>query len=398
MKILHFADIHSRDKDIEEVSKCLGFIVEKAMDEKPDLIVFAGDFFHSRDVKLDSEATRLVIRSFSELADIAPVAAVIGTPLHDGKAPEILEYVTAEYPIHIATIPEQIYFMGNHFYTGLDGCTRPPEAVISLLPQPTKEYFSRTHEGGIVEGDQSVGGLLGGVFMGFGATAAEFKAPHILVFHGTANGARICNGQRMIGREIEISREAIELCRADLGCFGHIHLPQEAFPNMFYASSIYPENIGEDGKHGFWIHGWEGGKIWSKFVETPYRKVAEVKIDLTGDYDLQAGLANTDFTGVAIRVQVRAWQDETNLIDKPTIERVIMAKGALKVEFSAPIRVPRETVRSTEIMKLSTLPDKVKELARTRGEEVPASILEKADLVERVPADQILEKVQNNFS
>ena len=59
MKLLHFADAHLRDKDIKECEKCLNFIVETAEAESVDLIVFAGDFFHSQELKLDSQSAEL---------------------------------------------------------------------------------------------------------------------------------------------------------------------------------------------------------------------------------------------------------------------------------------------------------------------------------------------------
>ena len=406
MKILHFADIHARDKDLDEVSKCLGFIVSKAQEERPDLIVFAGDFFHSRDVKLDSEAARLVIRSFSQLADIAPVAAVIGTPSHDGKAPEILSMVRGAFPVYVAIKPEQVYLYQGSFFDVQEakGYNLKTGLLISLLPQPTKEYFSQTNEGSIAEGDQAVGGLLGGVFMGFGAMASEFRAPHILVGHFTVKGSSTSTGQPMIGREIEVSKEALDLARADLVCLGHIHKRQWIQPNIYYAGSIYRENFGEQEDKGFYIHEYYDGQrpaFESRFISTPTRKLRKIEIDTTSGGELESldlaiipDIARNPITGASVRVEIKAWQDEAALIDRAAIEKLLMESGAESVDIRI-IRVPRETVRSTEIMQLSTLPDKVKELARTRGEGVPASILEKADLVERLPQDQILERVSN---
>lgn len=408
MKILHFADIHARDKDIDEVSKCLGFIVEKAQEEKPDLIVFAGDFFHSRDVKLDSEVARLVIRSFSQLADIAPVAAVLGTPLHDGKAPEIMNMVQGKYHIHVSTVPEQFYLMDGFslgrgtFVREVPKGTWQPKAILSMLPQPTKEYFeyfSRVALS-ITEADQEVGDLLRGIFLGFGATASDFQAPHILVGHCTVKGAATSTGQQMIGREIEVSRESLALARAELVCLGHIHKSQRIEPNIYFAGSIYRENFGEQEAKGFLIHDLCEEGQESHFVETPTKKLLQAEVDCTEDeyvigdldWDLQQ-FSMEEMENASIRVELKIWQDQASEFDKDKIREFYLSGGAESVDIRI-IRVPRETVRSTEIMKLSTLPDKVKELARIRGEEVPTSILEKADLVERLPEEEILERVQ----
>ena len=385
MKILHTADWHSRDKDIDEVQRGLEFLVSKAQEEKPDIIIHAGDSFHSRDVKAESQAAKLVISTFSELADIAPVAAILGTNSHDGRAPEILSMVRGTYPIHVSTAPEQIYLLDGRFTREMPEFPYEPELILSMLPQPTKEYFARVTNSSITESDMEIGGLLGAIFMGFGGMAAQWPTKkHVLVFHGTAKGAKLCNGQQMIGREIEVTREHLELARADLGCFGHIHLPDEVFPNMFYAGSTYAVDIGEDGPHGFWLHGWENGKLWSEFVETPTRKLAQVKADMTGEnYNLEAGLSDVDFAEASVRVEIKAWQDEAAQIDREAIEKQFKDRGASEVDVRI-IRVPRETVRSANIMKLHSLREKVQELASTRGEEVAESILEKADQLEMV--------------
>ena len=101
MKILHFADVHARDKDIEEIEKCLNFIVETAKAESPDIIINSGDTFDSAGIKADSLSAKLIFKTFKELADIAPVAVIIGTPSHDGQVAETLEYIKASPDSHL---------------------------------------------------------------------------------------------------------------------------------------------------------------------------------------------------------------------------------------------------------------------------------------------------------
>lgn len=306
MRILHFSDAHIRDKDYDEIKKCLDFIAGEATREMPDLIVFSGDVFHSRDVRLDSQAARLAIAFFSHMANVAPVAAVLGTPSHDGRAPEILSMVRGRFPIHISTQPEQIYFLKEDGFTTLDDAIEPLhgcDAVISLLPTPTKEWWARNNGGSISQTDQEISSALSAILAGFGGQAAQFPGvPHLFVFHGTARGAKLCNGQQLIGREIEIGFDQIELTRCDIGMFGHIHLPQEPFPGIFYAGSTYAVDIGEAATaHGFWMHELKNGERESVFHVTPTKKLAQVKADMTGDnYDLEAGLDGTDFAQASV--------------------------------------------------------------------------------------------------
>lgn len=387
-KVGHFADLHSKEKDIEEVAKCAGFIAKRMEEEKPDLIVFAGDASHSRDIRMESRAARLIVETFSRLADVAPVVIVQGTASHDGNVPEILSMVHGFHEIHVSSKPEQIYLLRGHFLTEVyqpsDALKIEPSAVISLLPTPTKEWWSRGNGGSIAQSDMEISSALSAILAGFGGQAAQFRAPHLFVFHGTARGAKLCNGQNMIGREIEIGFDQIELTRCDRGLFGHIHLPQEVFPGVFYAGSVYAVDIGEAGSaHGFWMHELlDNGEWESVFHVTPTRKVSQVKADMTAEgYNLEAGLSDVDFAQASVRVEIKAWQDDAAQIDRAAIEQQFKDRGASEVEIRI-IRVPRETVRSANIMKLHSLRDKIKELASTRGEEVAESILEKADTLE----------------
>ena len=123
-----------------------------------------------------------------------------------------------------------------------------------MMPQPTKEYFSRTTHSSISESDQEIGGLLGAIFMGFGGMAAQWRKPHVLVGHFTVKGSVTSTGQTLIGREIEVSREQLEMARADAVLLGHIHKSQKIEPNVFYAGSVYRENVSEQEPKGFYIH------------------------------------------------------------------------------------------------------------------------------------------------
>lgn len=107
MKILHCADLHIREKDVEEIDGCLSMIVRTARDERVDLAVIAGDIFDSRDIKLDSRSALMAIAFVSALADICPVAIVLGTPSHDGKAPEILRFARGIFPIRVYARPDR---------------------------------------------------------------------------------------------------------------------------------------------------------------------------------------------------------------------------------------------------------------------------------------------------
>jgi len=398
MKILHLADIHARDKDIDEVEKCLEFVVKLAYREQPDLIINAGDTFDSRSIQLDSLAAKLIFRKFSELADIAPVAVITGTLSHDGAAVEALQYINANYSLWVSKKPEQLYLIDGIL---IDECAEPPDAVLSMVPQPTKQFFTTNSD--IKGSDAEIAQAMGAVFGGFGAGASKYDCPHILVGHFQVGGAMISETQILTGVDIEITKDQIALANADLVCLGHIHKQQQMGDNIFYPGSIYRLNYGELDEKGVYIHEISPKPylIRSEFHKTPTRKLAQIKKDLTAEGAVDEFTAVLSFTDICLdgepddildcylKVEIKAYQDEAEKLNKDAITEFYLSAGAKEVDVRI-IRVPRENVRSERILKLTTLREKLIEQARLKDEEVPESILAKADILESEEGSTII--------
>ena len=96
---------------------------------------------------------------------------------------------------------------------------------------------------------------MSGVLAGFGAQAGEYPGvPHVVAYHGCVSGGKASNSQVMTGRDIEVSTDQLMMAGAHLILCGHLHLPQELPGNVFYAGSVYMNNIGENHEHGFYMH------------------------------------------------------------------------------------------------------------------------------------------------
>jgi len=387
MKILHLADLHMRDQDIDEIRKCLEFIIESATAERPDLAIIAGDVFDSRAVRLDSLSAKTAFGFVSRLANIAPVAVLIGTPSHDGMAAEVFAHVNADHPVYVSSIPEQVFMVDGRFEHG-PGAS--PCAILSMVPTPTKQFFQT--DSGIADSNEQIGQAMGALFAGFGAAAQAFgNPPHILVGHFQVGGAFVSETQQLTGVDIEVTRQQIEMAGADVVCMGHIHLPQQIGNNIFYSGSIYTKDFGEIYAHGFYYHSIEEHQpVESRFIETPTRKLVKITADITtGTFDREP---KEDVTGAFVRLEIKTWQDEAAKIDRAELERAYLAAGAAAIDIRI-VRVPRETVRSTAILKLTSLRDKIVELAGVRGETATASILAKCDFLESVPSEDIIKSV-----
>lgn len=393
MRTLHTADWHVRDKDIEEIEECLRFLCGKA--QEVDLVVIAGDIFDSRDIKLDSKSAKLVIRIVSELADICPVAIVLGTASHDGTAAEVLRYARGKNGIHVSSAPEQILLRQGDFYGHMIGSLKP-DAIISLIPQPTKQYFN---QGNIQESNESISQAMNGLFAGFGAKAAEFpRVPHLLIGHWNVSGSKLSTGQILTGQEIDISVDQMNYTNASAHLLGHIHMPQQLGDRTFYSGSLYPLTWGEMEEKGFWVHEFDcDDLVKSEFVKTPCRRLNRIDFDFVKypdgleelDMVLYGTHPGTEIAGCYVRCDFTVYQDQASILDKEKLTKFYLSSGAKDVDVRI-IRVPRQTVRSESVLKVESLRDKLIAMAELNNETVPERILAKADALESTPAEDII--------
>lgn len=395
MKLLHLADLHARDNDLEELMKCCSKVANTVVEERPDVIVIAGDIFDSRDIRLDTDACKFIFQFIAALAEHAPVAIVAGTPLHEGKATESLIYASKfEHNVIVSLCPEQLYLKDGQLFNAEKS---KPDLILSMIPTPTKQYFRTQSD--IKTSDDEIAGAMTEIFSGFGAVAAKYSCPHVLVGHFSVRGAAISETQVMIGKDIEIGKDQITLSNPDLVLLGHIHKAQFIEPNFYYSGSIYRLNYGETEEKGFWLHGWEDGKQWSKFILTPTRKMLTVREDFVNDDIKEIDQVlyrheEDEIKNADIKVEFKAYQDEASQLDKEKIEDFYKSAGANSVDVRI-IHVPRENIRSENLLKLTSLRDKVQEMAMLKNEPVSESTLKKADALDTMDQDQVLRNIAN---
>ena len=397
LKILHCADWHVRDSDIDECKRAVRKIVSTASLENPYLVVIAGDLTHRQDQKLDSPTTRLIFQAVKALADVAPVVIVDGTPSHDGGAPEILEYLRDESGrVWVASSPQQVALWNGRLYLP-DETPDTPDAVITLVPALTKKYFQT--DAGIEDSDREIAALASAMFAGFRASR---ETPHILVGHFAVGGAYVSETQQLIGREIEFSKEQIVMAEADLVCLGHIHKAQHMpESNIFYSGSIYPLDFGELDEKGFYMHELAldfPDMTRCRFIQTDTRKMIKLEADMTDEgatpQSIFAPAKNGEFEGAHIRFELTCWHDEAGSYDREEIEQFFLAAGAKAVDAKI-IRIPRKNVRSINYMRAATLEEKLAEQAKIREEEIDPDIMAKARDLQELSRDEIYQAVSN---
>lgn len=266
MKILHFADAHidmanygRHDPEtglplrVLDFLKSLDTIVDAAIDEKVDMVIFAGDAYKDRSPAptFQREWGRRIIRLSQ--AKI-PTLLLVGN--HDlspaaGRAHAIQEFDTLQVPFvkvlqkpelltsqDLWNVPVQVIAMPWISRSGL-------MASMESTASDTKELFSNI-ESRISE------------LVETWIEEADKDLPLILTAHASIEGAMF-GAERMVmlGSDLVLPTSLVKDKRLDYVAMGHIHKPQDVnvghHPPVIYPGSIERVDFGEAKDDKFYI-------------------------------------------------------------------------------------------------------------------------------------------------
>ncbi len=256
MKILHFADAHidmanygRHDPEtglpfrVLDFLKSLDTIVDTAISQKVDMVIFAGDAYKDRSPAptFQREWGRRIMR-LSQAG--IPTLLLIGN--HDvspsiGRAHALQEFKTLQVPFvkvldqpcflkpaDLWNLPIQVIAMPWITRSGLMAATGETDST---------EAFSRIEE--------NIGDLIEG-WLG----DTEESTPVILMAHASIEGAKF-GGERlvMLGNDLVLSGSLVKNPKLSYVAMGHIHKPQDVNegyqPPVIYPGSIERVDFGE---------------------------------------------------------------------------------------------------------------------------------------------------------
>ena len=256
MKLLHFADAHIDMANygrhdpasglplrVLDFLKSLDTIVDAAIDEKVDLVIFAGDAYRDRSPAptFQREWGRRIMRLSQ--AKI-PTLLLIGN--HDispaiGRAHAIQEFDTLQVPfVRVLARPE--------FLRPADLWDLPVQ-VIAMPWISRSGLMASTGETDSVEAFSRIEGNIGELMEGWIAEADE-SLPIILTAHASIEGAKF-GGERlvMLGNDLVLSGSLVKNPKFNYVAMGHIHKPQDVNeghqPPVIYPGSIERVDFGE---------------------------------------------------------------------------------------------------------------------------------------------------------
>ena len=375
MRLLHFADAHidmanygRHDSEsglpfrVLDFLKSLDNIVDTAIDEKVDLVIFAGDAYKDRTPAPTFQrewGRRLMRLSAAKI----PTILLIGN--HDispsiGRAHALQEFDTLQVPyLHVIAKPQLL----KASELGI------PAQVIGL------PWISRSGLMASLEGRQTpsseiyaqIEDQLTTLIKGY-LDATDPKLPVILTAHASVQGATF-GGERMVmlGTDLVLPGSLVKDTHLDYVALGHIHKPQNLngpgpdprdttvyqHPPVIYPGSIERVDFGEAHDDKFFIVAdvqpghtdveWRQLKQVRPFVETyiklestenvtgqlkaalpSARKIKDAIVKLTVDYP-------RDFEKLINEAEIREFAAsafEFHLVKRPQIEnRVRLSEG-----------------------------------------------------------------------
>lgn len=344
MKILHTADWHigqfkgpvvdGVNLRSQDTVKCLEYMVDVAIKERPDIVCISGDIFHQEQigpVRYSDEiihATNII----TSLAHFAGYVIVMrGTPNHDGSG-------------QFRVLKRMLLNVNNVCVVTEPFVIKTKYADIACIPGFDKQEF-RAKFPGLSADEENLAWTKYISDMVF-ALRAECEKTPILMAHYTVPGCNMESGQTSFFTNFEpvIPREALIAARYEAVLLGHIHRPQiiEGFDNVFYSGAINAMNFNDEGQdRGFWIHEFneKGTLVKGHRYTTPYRQFRTITWDPdeVGDYIREGAMylhrtgISEDVTDKIVRVRYSCTSEQKKALNIPLLQKNLYELGAFYV-------------------------------------------------------------------
>jgi DNA repair protein SbcD/Mre11 len=335
MKILHFADAHidmanygRRDPEtglpmrVTDFLKSLDVIIEAALAEKVDLVIFAGDAYRDRSPAptFQREWGKRIIRLSK-----AGIRTLLLVGNHDlspalGRANAIQEFDTLDIP-HVSVLAKPAFLSANEL--GL------PVQVIAI------PWISRSGSMAATDADPDEvytnieEGLTGLIHLWL--EKADQALPIILTAHASVQGAKYGSERTvMLGGDLVLPGSLVRDPRLDYVALGHIHKAQDLnenfHPPVIYPGSIERVDFGEAGDDKYYVV----AEITRGKSEVEWRKLENIRpfIDLRITLDSAENVneslisvltAAGSLEGAIVRLTVDYNREWDTLIDEPAL-------------------------------------------------------------------------------
>jgi len=335
IRLLHFADLHLGVENYGRIDPQTGLfsrltdflrsldeIVDHALEQEMDLVIFAGDAYKSRDPSPTYQ--REFAKRIQRLSAAGvPTVLVVGnhdTPNALGRANAVEIFATLEVEnIIVAKRPAT-----HHFETKsgpIQVVTLPWVTRSTLLAR--EEYKNLNLEEVNARILEKIENIIAGEIKGL-----DQAVPTVLAAHGSVFGATYGSERSvMLGQEVILPRSMVTNPAFDYVALGHIHKHQVLCeqPPVVYSGSIERIDFGEEKEDkGFVVAEVEKGRAAYEFVKLAARPFVTVEVEARGDdptAEVLAAIDEHDITEAVVRVIIHTTPDKEPLIQKNEIRR-----------------------------------------------------------------------------
>jgi len=342
IKVVHLADVHLGVENYGRLDPGTGLstrltdfvrsidrVIETALEQEADLVVFAGDAYKTRDPSPTYQ--RAFARRIRRLSQAGlPTVLIAGNhdmPNAAGRAHtmEIFDTLEIEH-VYVARSP-----------TVFEIETRQGPVQVGALPWVIRsgllsrdEYKNKS----LAEINTVMLERIEMILNGEEGLVAQLKPgiPHILVAHGSVQGA-VYGSERtvMLGHDLTLPLGLFKNKQWDYVALGHLHrhqsLADEQFPPVVYSGSVERIDFGEEQEDkGFVIAQVERGDCHWAFHKLDTRRFTTVRAQADGaDPTAQVieAIARAEIRDAVVRVIIQTNAEKNPLIDEKEILRAL---------------------------------------------------------------------------
>lgn len=342
IRVLHFADLHVGMENYGRVDPETGVssrirdfldrldeVVEYALNNEADLVVFAGDAFKTRDP--DPTQQREFAKRIKQLADEIPVFMLVGNHDIPGMAAKATSIdIFRALDVKNITVGRSI---GSKVID-----TRRGPVFVGWVPFPVRGRLlaQEEHKGASVETlDKAVETIVINELQRLAEEAADQPMPRLLVGHFSVGGAAYGSERSvMLGRDLVVPKSSLSAPVWDYTALGHIHKHQNltanesGVPAVVYSGSLERIDFGEEKEpKGFcWVKLERAQTTW-EFVPVHSRPFVTIKVDGTDEADptsaVIAKIESRDLQGAVVRVAVQLREAQVAGLRERDIEKAL---------------------------------------------------------------------------
>ncbi len=341
IRVLHFADLHLGVENYGRLDASTGLhsrlvdflrsfdeLVDYALTEAVDLVLFAGDAYKNRDPN-PTHQREFAMRVQRLVSAGIPVFLLVGNhdiPRTAGRANTLDIFSTLEVPqVYVGRRP------GLHHIS-----TRSGPVQVLALPWIVRSHLLSREEfknRSLREIEELTLDKLQNIVQE-AIEGLDPDVPTILAAHGSVQGA-VYGSERsvMLGQELVLPRSLLNNPAFDYVALGHIHRDQvlsDSQPPIVYSGSVDRIDFGEEKEaKGFVVAEVAKGSTDFRFIElTSTRRFVTIEAQADGANPMaqvNEAIAAHDINDAIVRLIIHTTMDKNRLLDDREIQRSLSA-------------------------------------------------------------------------